>query len=303
MAVWVVPIGHDRPENWGLGRDSLLWATPAHQKIEAGDSLLFYQAVGRGEPGLMVGRAVAASAAESVTDRESLPWKDGVDYRWRYQLDSVEDADPPLEIRWARVQDFLGQRGAPQAPRQQRPDFVPVPELVEFLGEIRYPSRSDTGRPTRPRRPRATTNQRTGVRRPFDGADEHTSESPSDDETVVQVRTTRSATNRHNATLNKLARFIAASDGTDLEYEGQSFGPDLIWQVGGVPHVAEVKSLDGFNQFAQLRLGLGQVLQYRHREGPGTVAWLAVEFEPEASTEWVEVCASADVRLWWPGKD
>jgi hypothetical protein len=77
---------------------------------------------------------------------------------------------------------------------------------------------------------------------------------------------------------------------------------DLAWVAGGELYVAEVKSLTNANEIRQLRLGLGQVLDYRAILATGergVVAVLAVERRPE-SERWESVCAAYGVRLVWP---
>ena len=75
---------------------------------------------------------------------------------------------------------------------------------------------------------------------------------------------------------------------------------DLAWVSSNVV-VAEIKSLTGADPTGQLRLGLGQVLEYRrvlrHLYGDAS-AVLAVEHGPPPM--WIEVCADADVVLTWP---
>ena len=66
--------------------------------------------------------------------------------------------------------------------------------------------------------------------------------------------------------------------------------------------VVEVKSLTGANEAGQIRLGLGQVLDYEHR-----LLWnddyvrpiLAVERKP-AAEHWKRLCEAHGVALVWP---
>jgi hypothetical protein len=77
---------------------------------------------------------------------------------------------------------------------------------------------------------------------------------------------------------------------------------DLAWKQGDIVTVVEVKSLTDTNQDGQLRLGLGQVLDYQHRlelNGCSTRAVLAVEKEPNDS-RWTEICGNHGVNLVWP---
>lgn len=78
---------------------------------------------------------------------------------------------------------------------------------------------------------------------------------------------------------------------------------DVAWQQGDTAFVAEVKSLTEDNEVRQLRLGLGQVLNYAHLlKWPGVEnvrPVLAVEHRP-AAEYWVDLCKKHDVILTWP---
>lgn len=107
----------------------------------------------------------------------------------------------------------------------------------------------------------------------------------------------------HANTQNALEA-LAASRGCETRSPGlgdPNF--DLAWRrPDGSVVVVEVKSLTSSNQLGQLRLGLGQVLDYAHelRETePNVSAVLAVEHEP-LSERWVHICADNGVTLVWP---
>lgn len=104
----------------------------------------------------------------------------------------------------------------------------------------------------------------------------------------------------HASTQNSLAQVLKTRG-------RQPFSPglgepdfDLAWQE---PHrfgVVEVKSLTGLNETQQLRLGLGQVLDYREtlaHKHPRVQAVLAVEREPPS--RWLGIAASVNVLLSW----
>jgi hypothetical protein len=76
---------------------------------------------------------------------------------------------------------------------------------------------------------------------------------------------------------------------------------DLAWQDGHRFFVAEVKSLTATNETQQLRLGLGQVLDYRAMlaRRSEVVPVLAVEREP-SDRRWVRLCRDMGVVLTWP---
>lgn len=72
---------------------------------------------------------------------------------------------------------------------------------------------------------------------------------------------------------------------------------DLAWERDAVAWVAEVKSLTTTNEEKQLRLGLGQVLRYRHALGARAV--LAIERKP-SDHRWLDLCDDLGVMLVWP---
>ncbi len=78
---------------------------------------------------------------------------------------------------------------------------------------------------------------------------------------------------------------------------------DLGWEWRDQIFVAEVKSTTDSNEESQLRLGLGQVLRYRHelaRTGRQVIAVIIPESEPDEAA-WAELCATLGVLLAWPG--
>jgi len=78
---------------------------------------------------------------------------------------------------------------------------------------------------------------------------------------------------------------------------------DLAWVADGVLHVCEIKSLTPENETAQLRLALGQVLEYRHRlaeRGISVIAVIAVERPPKDPSR-IEICGALEIPLVWPG--
>lgn len=105
----------------------------------------------------------------------------------------------------------------------------------------------------------------------------------------------------HATVQNALADYLRSRGWTPLSPGPREPDFDLAW-VSDRVHVAEVKSLTGANEDRQMRLGLGQVLHYRHQlslvHGEAT-AVLAVERQP--SGEWVDLCRALGVILVWPG--
>jgi len=106
----------------------------------------------------------------------------------------------------------------------------------------------------------------------------------------------------HAATQNALADLLEGEGHQPRSPRGDEPDFDLAWEVDGAAWVAEVKSLTPNNEERQLRLGLGQLIRYRHllERTPGSVrAVLAVEREPRDPT-WLTVCNSVGVELIWP---
>lgn len=77
---------------------------------------------------------------------------------------------------------------------------------------------------------------------------------------------------------------------------------DVGWRIGEVWFVAEVKSLTAANEAAQVRLGIGQVLEYRHilaRRHSSVRAVLVLEREPDMG-RWPDFLESLDIDVVWP---
>jgi hypothetical protein len=107
----------------------------------------------------------------------------------------------------------------------------------------------------------------------------------------------------HAVTQNLLARYV----------EGRGFSPrspaagepnfDLAWEEPDRLRVAEIKSLSTANAEMQLRLGLGQILRFRHLlelKFDRVQAVLAVEFKPTGASDWRALCNEVGVKLTWP---
>jgi hypothetical protein len=111
-------------------------------------------------------------------------------------------------------------------------------------------------------------------------------------------------TKRHEATRTALADFLTANGIAPREH-GLEAAFDLGW-IGrdGSLWITEVKSLARTSERQQLRLGLGQLLDYRHactRAGRTVRAALVVEHEP-SDLQWVGICAAVGVVLAWPDR-
>jgi hypothetical protein len=107
----------------------------------------------------------------------------------------------------------------------------------------------------------------------------------------------------HRSTQNALAEFVRANGWNPLSPRADDPPFDLCWYVDDTIHVAEVKSVTDANMESQLRLGLGQILKYRHlvarRTGKPSRAVLVLEAKPQDDT-WIELCRDLEVDLVWP---
>lgn len=121
---------------------------------------------------------------------------------------------------------------------------------------------------------------------------------------AVDPQAVERGTRGHATTQNALAEFLRARG-----IEPRSPSPDtpefdLAWELNKTIYVAEVKSVTLANEEKQLRLGLGQILRYRHllmeATRKVTVAVLVVEHEPTDAT-WRDLCRDVGVVLVWPG--
>lgn len=107
----------------------------------------------------------------------------------------------------------------------------------------------------------------------------------------------------HWDTQNALYDFLAARGVKAWSPRTKEPDFDLAWERSGVVYVAEVKSLpDAGSEDRQLRLGIGQVLDYQAlmaRQHQQVRAVLAVERQP-ADPRWMLLCTAHGVNLVWP---
>ncbi|MGR4878043.1 hypothetical protein ACIPUC_01210 [Streptomyces sp. LARHCF249] len=95
---------------------------------------------------------------------------------------------------------------------------------------------------------------------------------------------------------------------------------DVLWNGGGELTLCEVKSLTGNNDPDQLRMAIGQLIDYADDFRPKKLAQLAetepaiagtttlrrvlwVSGPPQRAKHWTRACASAGIMLGWPGME
>jgi hypothetical protein len=107
----------------------------------------------------------------------------------------------------------------------------------------------------------------------------------------------------HARLQNMLADHLMANGRTPLTPTVDDPQYDLAWEEGDVIVVVEVKSLGPDSETQQLRLGLGQVIEYRYNmavlHGRGVRAVLFVEHAPDES--WSRLCEEEQILLAHPG--
>ena len=109
------------------------------------------------------------------------------------------------------------------------------------------------------------------------------------------------STLRHRSLENWLIELLREENLEPLDpVQGPQF--DVAWQVNGKLIVCEVKTTR-LNETKQIRLGLGQVLHYRHEAALNSehdvIAALLVERAP-AESLFEELCRELGVHLFWP---
>lgn len=108
---------------------------------------------------------------------------------------------------------------------------------------------------------------------------------------------------RHAVAQNKLVRAYLAAGGQPFD---SKHNVDAAWTMPGssTVFVAEVKGVTKTNEVGQLRLGLGQVIDFAievtNSSGQSVHPILFVSKEPTAP-RWDEKCGLAGVELAWPG--
>ncbi len=103
----------------------------------------------------------------------------------------------------------------------------------------------------------------------------------------------------HHATVDRLAQWVRSRGFEPRLPKVDEPQFDLAWRERSTVHVAEVKSITEGNCEKQLRLGLGQVLRYRHllaMRFPRVTPWLVPERMPH-DPSWAVTCKDVGVNL------
>lgn len=298
MAGVVFVVGQAFPHHWQAALESGFWESERHVEVERGDTLFFWQAGDR----RLLGLCEATSPTEPVDYRlQDRPWdrQDPTEYRFRYRFQPAA-LRVPEGLTWPRLMEVLGQnprRGANTAPvRFERPSDNIAVDIEEAGGISLSGVAVEISRRYRHRGP-AIRARHTAI-----GGDYvNVEESVSTREGVVFKKDPQQVDRGlrgHATTQNALANWLRTESIIPLRAGTVNF--DLAWEVNGVLYVAEIKSLHQLNERNQIRLGIGEVIDFAHRLG-GARKVLAVEREP-SDPEWPYVCSDAGIQLVWPGR-
>jgi predicted RNA-binding protein with PUA-like domain len=150
----------------------------------------------------------------------------------------------------------------------------------------------------------ASQNRQTGV--PYQEQDETTEVSsptpstpPADPDAIGRGLRT------HRRLQNQLSRLVRAAGLAPLRPSAIDPDFDLAWETPVATVVVEVKSCTKANEIRQLRMGIGQVLDYEdtlRARGRAVQPVLYLERAP-SDARWVQLAERHNVRLVWPGSE
>jgi hypothetical protein len=90
---YVASVSHEKLENWAIAKESGLWGTTSGvaKEIQPGDELFIWQS----RSGWLA-RCLVMSAAIEVDDDVHVPWVDGTDYKWLFEIVVITEVDPVM---------------------------------------------------------------------------------------------------------------------------------------------------------------------------------------------------------------
>jgi predicted RNA-binding protein with PUA-like domain len=109
----------------------------------------------------------------------------------------------------------------------------------------------------------------------------------------------------HRQLQNRLSELVQAAGYQPRRSTAADPGFDLAWETPGAIFVVEVKSCTKTNEVHQLRVGIGQVLDYEdvlRARGRPVQPVLYLERAP-SDARWVQLAERHDIRLVWPGSE
>ncbi|MFH9466163.1 hypothetical protein ACH4LT_02520 [Streptomyces clavifer] len=123
------------------------------------------------------------------------------------------------------------------------------------------------------------------------------------EELAVDLSSLDKATAAHEPTVSVLIAHLASREIKVHTYARNSPKFDAGWVVGTELFIAEVKGLTGTSQDQQIRLGIGQVLDYahqlRHRGSGHSIRSVLVLEKKPADGRWASFAQAVGIRLPW----
>ncbi len=291
MAGAIFVIAAEFAEHWRIADRVGFWESKVRVDVADGALLAFWVTGGRG----LVGVCVAIGPPEDMTAvPEIRPWlpEDTTTYRWRYRFTVLRDQALPA-WSWTQLVTLVGRPNSRAHLGPPRFDDDGGVALLHGLGAT------------------LGDDQASMLEQLLDGVIATTSPVSSGDYVYVPlaedlVSSPRTlikvdadawdrGLNAHSRTQNLAATWLQ-DHGATIRQPGP-VNSDLEWTLGNKHFVGEVKSLHDQNEREQLRLGLGQVLEFAYRLSAFPV--LIVEQQPRAEY-WEPICTTHGVRLVWP---
>lgn len=280
MTGWVASLKHDEVSNWDICKQAQLFGTGSTRAagVRAGDTLFVWWS----QHGL-IARAQVVQDSRAVTSPDEVPWPNPNRYKYIFRIEVTHDLDDHLDIRWGELNVIAEMGGVPasQFPPVHAENVLKIDMLFGETSEEAWDP-NDRHRGSRA----TTTYRRAGVstssthRLPFE----------------VDPDKVDRGLNGHRKTQDALADWLSAQGIEPLSPTGvPTF--DLAWRVGGELFVGEVKSLMPENEVHQIRLAIGQVLEYGHRLDATPVVIL--ERKP-TDEMWLDLTRRLDIWLVWP---
>jgi hypothetical protein len=233
---------------------------------------------GEGQVGNQQVARYNGSVLNASRDHRSIRLFQGVRGQVTYVAELIVDQQEPYYWAWGPGRDGVGRRvlmirlrQAAGAPTRQNPRATPTMGLTSPLSPP--------------------------LDLPYRPADERASAVASFP--AKDLDTIDRAMRGHAITQNLLAEWLVEHRLVPLSPGPSQPAFDLAWRERGELIVAEVKSMPAGSELPQLRLGLGQVLDYAHTLSARPV--LVVERRP-ADPRWLDLCGTYGVTLVWPSR-
>jgi hypothetical protein len=104
MSGWIIGIDGNRPQNWEIAKDNLVWATKKRFPVASGDDLFFWKTGGGG----LIAYAVATEDARPVTVLEGVPWPDHNEQHYvsRFDLTEIVESTSAVTNSWTTLQEW-----------------------------------------------------------------------------------------------------------------------------------------------------------------------------------------------------